>query len=507
MDTLKTFSWSRFAYPVIFLCLLMLGLGLRLLNLTNPPIDFAPTRQLRDAIIARGMYYEMLPNADPTLRQKAITLWKFQDVLEPSILERIVAITYLVVGGESVWIARLYSIALWIIGGIVLYTLARRMTADKDTPAGALVGLAFYLISPFTVYASRSFQPDPMMVMWIVITAYAIYRWADESTWKWALLVGLFGGITVLIKLMTIFMIAAAIVCIALTIHGLKRAISNLQVWLMAACMIIIPSIYYWFGVRQDATSYTAQTLATLKLLLTPEFYVRWMIALDGIIGLAWVLAGAVGFLLLPPKGRALLLGLWIGFGLFGLGFSYRTMTHEYYNLPLFPIVALSLAPIASLVFTKLSRQTVFWKVIFAGVVILSVAYPAWIARSVLLGKNYRGEPGGWRRIGEALPKDGAIIALTHDYGERLQYYGWTLTDYWLGQADMAYSALLGKQADGFQQMFEEKTRGKRYFLVTLFNELEAQPQLKAMLYDHYPYTKGEGYILFDLAHPLDQTP
>ena len=48
------------------------GIGLRLYDLTDPPIDFHPTRQLRGALIARGMYYEMLPNPDPQLREDAI---------------------------------------------------------------------------------------------------------------------------------------------------------------------------------------------------------------------------------------------------------------------------------------------------------------------------------------------------------------------------------------------------------------------------------------------------
>ena len=41
------------------------------------------------------------------------------------------------------------------------------------------------------------------------------------------------------------------------------------------------------------------------------------------------------------------------------------------------------------------------------------------------------------------------------------------------------------------------------YFLVTLMGELDGQPYLKNRLYDGYPVEAGDGYLLFDLRHPL----
>ena len=175
---------------LILLLILASGLGLRLFDLTDQPIDFHPTRQLRGAIIARGMYYEMLPDADPAQRQRAIAFWQSTGQYEPPILERLTAITYLVTGGETIWIARFYNIILWMVAGIYLYLLARRMSlsASGDNPdeqgeklasASALVALAYFLILPFAVQASRTFQPDPGMVMWLVLYLYALYRWSE----------------------------------------------------------------------------------------------------------------------------------------------------------------------------------------------------------------------------------------------------------------------------------------------------------------------------------------
>ncbi|MGW8250224.1 MAG: hypothetical protein ACWGO1_06250 [Anaerolineales bacterium] len=46
---------------MLLVALLAGALALRFYDLTDQPIDFHPTRQLRGAIIARGMYYDMLP--------------------------------------------------------------------------------------------------------------------------------------------------------------------------------------------------------------------------------------------------------------------------------------------------------------------------------------------------------------------------------------------------------------------------------------------------------------
>ena len=50
--------------PVVLILLilfLLAGLGVRLIDLTDLPLDFAATRQLHSFIMARGYYYEMAP--------------------------------------------------------------------------------------------------------------------------------------------------------------------------------------------------------------------------------------------------------------------------------------------------------------------------------------------------------------------------------------------------------------------------------------------------------------
>ena len=123
------FGRSRPILGLSLVVIFILGLGIRLYDLTDPPMDFHPTRQIRGLVIARGMYYKMMPSADPAKRDRAIAYWGSMVDREPQILERVVALTYLAMGQEQVWVARIYTSLAWIIGGFFLFILARRMVS------------------------------------------------------------------------------------------------------------------------------------------------------------------------------------------------------------------------------------------------------------------------------------------------------------------------------------------------------------------------------------------
>jgi hypothetical protein len=224
---------SKLLIWIVVIGLFLVGFGVRLYDLTDEPLDFHPTRQLRGAIIARGIYYGLLPGANPELRSLAINYAGSVGQYEPPILETLVAYTYRLLGGEYLWVARIYSSIFWLIGGIALFLLAKWMTST----GGGLVALVYYLLLPFAAQASRSFQPDPAMVMWLVLTFYALYRWAEEQSWKWAILVGLLGGIAVITKAVAVYIVGAVAIATALGKLGFRRRILKNQLWVMAGLM------------------------------------------------------------------------------------------------------------------------------------------------------------------------------------------------------------------------------------------------------------------------------
>ncbi len=503
----RTVTFIQFWLPVLFL--LALGSGLRLYDMTDPPLDFHATRQLRGAIIARGMYYQMLPDADPALVQTAVQLANSTGQYEPSILEKIVTYVYLWSGGESAWAARVVNTIFWAIGGLFLVLLARRLTSTQiSTPASPvlppLVALAYFLVLPFGVQASRSFQPDPGMVMWIILGVYALYRWSETHNWKWALLAGVLGGMAVLVKAVAAYIIAGAAVSLVLDSLGWRRFWRNAQVWVMMLLMAL-PSGFYYLVLRGGRAGeyFDTWTVSLSHLLLDPSTYVRWLSLVADLLGLGALLLGLLGIVIAQGRGRALLTGLWVGYLVYGLLTPYQMYTHSYYHIQLVAILAVSLVPGVQVLAEKISAQPRFWQTVVLGIFVLGIGFASWEAILPQYRDDYRHEPPYWEEIGNQLPTDGKILALTQDYGYRIMYYGWRKVILWPNRGEIALSELRGEGKE-FEDYFNRRSEGMNYFLITAFRQLDEQADLKAHLQQNYPvYAEGSGYLIYDLAHPL----
>jgi 4-amino-4-deoxy-L-arabinose transferase-like glycosyltransferase len=522
---------------LLVLALFTLGLGLRLYDLTDQPIDFHPTRQLRGAIIARGMYYEMLPNADEATRQLAIDFWNSTGQYEPSILERLTALTYLVIGGEYFWVARIYTILFWMVGGMALFALARRMVDKKDPqrvnsvpPAtdetglskvsayAALIALAYYLVLPFGVQASRSFQPDPCMVMWMVLFAYTLYRWAEHTEWKWAILSGVFAGLAVVTKAVAAYPVAGVAIAMVLssfrsteykernilsrTTYNVLRILRNPQIWTMLILMVLPTAVYYISRGGRASEYFSSWTIALAHLLLEPAFYLRWLNLVQNLIGWWALILALAGIILATSRYRTLLLGWWLGYVAYGLVLPYQMYTHSYYHLQLVPLVALSIVPVAQAFLERILKLGKAWQIVGAVLGLVVLAYFSWQALIPFYSRNYRNEPAYWQKIASFLPVDGKIMALTQDYGYRLMYYGWRKVTLWPNRGEQNLSQLRGSEKE-FQAFFVKHTANASYFLITSFNQFDDQPDLKQYLYDHYPIiAQAPGYLIFDLKQP-----
>jgi hypothetical protein len=492
---LKVLPGSAVQYAVLVLILLF-GFGIRLYDLKDAPLDFHPTRQLRSAIIARGLYYGWDTSASPDQRALAQNIASSMEIYEPTIFEGLVALTYRAIGQELLWVSRAWCALFWTVGGLALFALGRRFAPFW----AVLAGLLFYFFLPFSIQASRSFQPDPFMVMWMILAWWAGYRWSETGRWSWAVLAGLTGGMALLIKAVAALPAVGALFALVLFAWGFKKAIRSPQAWVLTA-LLVLPSLVYYSSLGARSGSFLSfWTLSLSRLVLTSHFYAEWLGIVGGLLGFGSILVALLGVLLAQPRARALLIGAWIGYFVYGMVFPYQMTTHEYYHLSLIALVSLSLVPAAAALFEKLSVQPLIWRIVAILILAFTAGYNMYAARSALVVRDYAGEVIAWTRMGQALPDNGQIIALTSEYGNRLKYYGWhNLSAIWPTGADLQLSSLAGKDALDTTSYFQAKTAGKDYFLITAFGELEAQPQLKSIL-AHYPVLKkGDGFVLYDL--------
>ena len=507
------------AYHILVLVLLFIaGFGIRIYDLTDLPFDFHPTRQLFSLTKARGMYYQGRADVSAEQRQFAVQQWKSKAEIEPEIVERLTAFTYRFTG-EQVWVGRFYSIFFWLIGGLFLYFLARDLVSEE----GGLAALAFYLFQPYAVFASRSFQPDPLMVAFIIAFWWAVMKWAKlieprsgegrkadqkESSRSsflrgeslWAILAGLLGGLAILIKFSAVFFVLGGGLGAALSALSLKDVIRRPQVWTMAVLGVLPGAAYFVYGVY--IAGFLGQQFSGRfipSLLLSPTFYFNWLSTLNHVMGLGFALALLGVFLF---RKRGFILGLWGAYFAYGLYFDYHIWSHDYYNLPLLPLAALSLSPLVAWGLARLAESTSgsrWMRGLSVAVLALGLVSVLWDVRSTLKSVDYRPDAVMWESIAQTLGPDARAVALTQDYGMRLAFWGWLDTAQWPLAGDLSYHEdLRGAQAD-FDERFKNLASKRDFFLVTLPDELNAQPMLKERLATYPIFAEGDGYVIYDL--------
>ncbi len=488
----KIFNWR-----VLLILLLLLGAGLRFINITVPPLDFHPVRQLRNLIVARSIYYKLLPNPDPQKAALAKAFYNAVGQYEPPITEAITAWTYTWTGGENIAVPRVYETLFWLLAGLALFDLARRIAS----PTSALIALAYYLVLPFAVQASRSFQPDPLMTSAFIVGIYFLYLWSTEQKWKWAVLAGIFIGFAVLVKIVIVFLVIGAAIAAVLSTLGL-RFWKSAQVWAMMALMAIPAFIYYILGHPGRSDEYFfAWTVSLIQLITTTSFYAHWLGFIGSLFGLTILFLSVVGVFLMPPRLRWMLIGIWIGYFIYGLTLPFQMYTHSYYHIQLIPIVALGLVPVIETVAAQVSGKTRWLKAALITLVLFAIGYQSWVARSDLVAQaaDYRREPAYWENMAKAIPADANLIGLTQDYGYRLMYYGWRKIVLWpyVNGLTEAKGTTVNAQAK-----FAELVAGRDYFLVSASNQLNAQPELKKILDGYTIAAQGDGFVLYDLHKP-----
>jgi hypothetical protein len=477
------------------------ALGLRLFSLTTLPLDFQPDRQQQSMLKARGMYYAALSTAPAWQVQMAIQQRLGQPIQEPEIMEHLAALAYQLAGGEHLWLPRLFSILFWLVGGLALFDLIRAMVS----PDGAIIGVLFYLFSYFGVIASRSFQPDPLMVMATILGLWALYRWYRHPTWAWTVAAGLLCGLAIYVKAPAVFFIAGGIGGLLFGDRGFKGTFRDPQVWVLGALALLPAVIYHILGtfILKFLGSGYYDLRIYPSLLKDPYYYLLWLGKIDQVTGLPAFLAALMGtFLLSTRRARALLLGLWAGYFIYGLLFIYYSGSHDYYTLPLYPLVAIGLGAVAQVV---IERLRAIWRRPWIYAVVLALAL-VWVGQGAYAARNsmrgdYSSQVATYQKIGDEV-RNYQVVGLVEDYTSRMQYYGWILMANWPTNGDFLKSSLTGGTVD-LPGLFQKLAAGKDLFLVTDLGELDRQPGLKEVLSTHYAvFDKGSDYIIYDLRKP-----
>ena len=489
------------------------ALGIRLYQIDEPPLDFQPERQLHGAILARWYYLKT---------QDSTPLWKKQVaersahdegiVGEPPLLEFVASNAYRVAGGEHLWIPRTLSTLLWLAGGAFLFLIARRLASL----GAALCGLAFYLFVPFGVSASRSFQPDPLMVALILATVLAIVRHHERPSAGRLFAAASLAALALLVKpVFAVFPIAGALLALAVAREGVRRTVTDPHVYLFGL-IALLPSLayYLWGTVVDNFLEGRAGGRVLPELLLESDFWRGWFhLATHAVGGSVALLAGLAGIVLARGTARALIVGLWLGYLAFGLTNTYPIYTHDYYSLQLVPIVALSLLPLADRTLPWLTRLPRALQLALAGgaVAVALVAGVAELRRHTDDVPRMRQDARTYAEIGDAVGHSRSVLFLDTLAAAPLRYYAWIAGAAWPTRGDIEFEELSEgiRPIDARQRL---SGRGSNhypnrsslewppeYFVVRNFAELEQQRDLQRLL-DRYPtLLRTRDYVIYHL--------
>jgi hypothetical protein len=199
------------------------------------------------------------------------------------------------------------------------------------------------------------------------------------------------------------------------------------------------------------------------------------------------------------------MLGLWIGYVAFGYAFNFAFASHDYYQLQLVPIVAISLAPLLAAVVRHVEhvRPGVASRVVLGGVLAIALALLVVDARARTSNPGWQDEVALREAIGEAVEHSPRTIFLAGDYGVPLEFHGLLSGMAWPLAADAEWERLSGLPVQSASERFESSFAGAEpeYFIVQDLGELAQQPDLEEFLYEGFPVVRStDEYLIFDLT-------
>ena len=487
---------------LVLMLLFLAALGIRLYHSTDPPLEFHATRQYRSLIIARASYFNHLISIPNWKKEVAACSRENQGLLEPPIMEAVTALGYHVLGGERVWLPRFLSSLFWLTGGCFVYLIGKRI-ADADA---ALFAVGFYLLLPFAVVASRSFQPDPLMVMLILASVWAIVRYDSTPSRAWLARAAGLSSLAFLIKPGGVFVPLATFASLASHRHGIRRGVGSLHFLIFVAITLVPTLLVYGYGVATGVFLVNeAQKTVLPQLWVSPFFWRGWLMQIETTVGFVCFIGALLGtFCFRAGLPRTLMLSLWGGYGAFALALNYNLATHNYYQLQLIPIVGLALGPIVVLLMSRIhefqpSRQV---RLAIWGIWCLAVALSLAGARARIIDPSAERKVAIQEAIGAEVHHSRKTIFLSADYGVPLEYHALICGRSWPLSWDLEWERLAGVPVLGAQERFSRRYAQDlpQYFIVEDIQEFAKQPDLGRFLSQFPIVAQSEDYVIYNLT-------
>ncbi|HEX2677083.1 MAG TPA: glycosyltransferase family 39 protein [Polyangiales bacterium] len=493
--------WQYIALAVMFGA----ALALRSVDLGNPRFQFHPTRQYHSAILARAFYARMTDTMSPARKEVAEIAGARAGRFEPPLVEGLVACGYLIVGSEQPAVPRLLSSCFWLIGAWFLFRAARRLISER----AAWVALFGFLFLPYGVIASRSFQPDPLMVCLLCASLDAMLVHDELRTRKHLLYASAASALAVLVKPVCVFEIFALFLALFVRRTAPRDWLRAPDLYVFTG-LVLAPTVAFYVPSMLGGGALDTQAKSSFQPGLWHQrmFHSGWRQMLERVFGLPALWAAALGIAVSRGRARVALVALGVGYVAYAFAFAYHVMGHDYYQLPAIPVVALAWAAGAERALELAARFDRRWQLAVLGVcAIATVALTAQrIVRYSLPALRPRADEriAMYRKIGKLVGHSSHVIFLSPDgYGGPIQFYGELSGWYWPTVRDSIIAHERGAPKLNPLKRLDELIPDAEYFVSTSPRELHRQDAVRERLDGSFRLrANNDRYQIFDLRQP-----
>ena len=206
-------------------------------------------------------------------------------------------------------------------------------------------------------------------------------------------------------------------------------------------------------------------------------------------------LAAGVAGIVVARRGivRAVLVGLSLGYVVFGLVFTLHISTHSYYSLPLVAILSLGIATLAGFL---LDRSSAVVRVVLVGVFAVALGGVVYKDSRVLVGENPRQAIADYRRIGELTHHTTRALVIDQYLISPICYWGWMVGRYWY---EPSPAVDLGPASDRSRLRVPAGEGRFDYLVVMQVRELLSEPRLRQFTISLPVVARTPRYAIFDL--------
>jgi hypothetical protein len=479
--------------------IVVLGIGWRLTGITEWPSGYHLTRQYFAANRARQIWFDYRPGP----RSEEEEQWyqgQATGHVEPPIMETLTAWSYLLDGRERPWFSSVLASVFWLAGGGFVFGVANRLSGDAY---GALLALAFYLLTPLGIALSRSFQPEALMILGLIAALWCLVRVGYPATWRATAGLGAACALAILVKPgFSVYPLLFTFGVIALQQLGWRGALSNPKTYGFVL-LALGPAVVYSTVFLSD---HVGQKLLG-HLLFDANYYRNLWSQINAIVGWYAVAAAVIGACLMVRDSKSFIgLGLLASYMAFCATFTWHAMTHSYYHCVLIVIVSVCIAPLVRPIREAMkSPPLATWQKLACSVVLLIslITWSSGAAPLIAHEDRYEEKVTFYTSIGELCGKGTKVLFLGEHYGEPFKFHAMVIPYSWPMLVDKLYERTrtgnVESDEDRLTRMIAELK--PEYFVVADRAELARQPGLAAVLSRKYRKVgEGPSAVIFELA-------